>query len=51
MFYCVLWYVSLYVVVCGMSSEKPYPLNHLPSDFFQIRDDYTIFYQNFFECH
>ena len=24
MFYCVLWYVSLYVVVCGMSSEKPY---------------------------
>ena len=24
MFYCVLWYVSLFVVVCGMSSEKPY---------------------------
>ena len=24
MFYCVLWYVSLYVVVCGISSEKPY---------------------------
>ena len=24
MFYYVLWYVSLFVVVCGMSSEKPY---------------------------
>ena len=26
MFYCLLWYVSLYVVVCGMSSEKPYSI-------------------------
>ena len=23
MFYCALWYVLLYVVVCGMSSEEP----------------------------